>query len=178
MKTRQLSLIPSVRRTAVISECGLYRYLLTRCWDIGNTREDPVWIMLNPSTADADIDDATIRRCINFSKAWGYGGLQVVNLFGFRATHPRDLKKAEDPIGPDNREHVLRAVANTSTVICAWGAHGSLNGRGHEMLQQLWSWGAQPFRLGTKDTNNGHPRHPLRLAKDTKLRPLRFKPGA
>lgn len=174
MTTRQLSMLPSVRRTAVLSDCELYRYSLTRCWDLGNTRADVAWIMLNPSTADAEVDDATIRRCIGFSKREGYGGLVVVNLFALRSTNPRNLRHAEDPVGPDNRAHILRTALHADRVICAWGTWGAMHGRGHEMLHQLYGWGIVPWHFGK--TANGHPKHPLRLRKDARLTRLPFKP--
>ncbi|VTT96531.1 Uncharacterized protein OS=Sinorhizobium meliloti Rm41 GN=BN406_01856 PE=4 SV=1: DUF1643 [Gemmataceae bacterium] len=108
--------------SAVISPCGLYRYTLTRVWD---PAKDPVvFCMLNPSTADGAQDDPTIRRCVGFARQWGYGGLTVVNLFAFRATLPRDLLKAADPVGPDNDRHIAAAAARR-TVVCAWGSLGS-----------------------------------------------------
>lgn len=171
MAERQLSLLPSVRRTAVFSECGTYRYLLTRCWSLDEADEptlgDVAWIMLNPSTADANQDDATLRRCIDFSKRWGYGGLLVVNLFGLVSTDPRALLSHPDPIGPDNDQHVRNAIAVASLVVCAWGTHGTLLERGDRMREQLLRWGVVPKALGF--TKNGQPKHPVRLAKRTRL---------
>lgn len=87
-------------KDAVISDCGQYRYLLSRDWESGLQRL--VFIGLNPSTADAEIDDPTIRRLIGFSKAWGYGGFDIVNLFALRSKDPKMLCDHDDPIGPLN----------------------------------------------------------------------------
>ena len=82
---------------AVISECGKYRYSLTRIWD--ESKPKVMFIMLNSSTANANNDDPTIRRCINFAKAWGFGDLYVCNIFAYRATNPQELLKVDNPFG-------------------------------------------------------------------------------
>lgn len=105
-------------RGALISECGLYRYRLWRRWGIG---PHATWIMLNPSTADADLDDPTIRRCIGFARAWGFSAIEVVNLFALRATNPRELGRSADPIGPDNDRHLSEAGRAAELRIAAWG---------------------------------------------------------
>src|SRR5689334_322706 len=97
-----------LERDAVISDCGRYRYLLRRAWD--HTRPRCLLIMLNPSTADAEIDDPTIRSCIRLAKENGYGSFEVVNIFSFRATDPKDLAKAERPIGPLDEQITAAAV--------------------------------------------------------------------
>jgi hypothetical protein len=145
-------------RTAILSLCGTYRYLLTRTWDAN--RSPACWVMLNPSTADATQDDPTIRRCVGFARDWGCGGIVVVNLFAFRATDPAALRTAPDPIGPDNDNHIRRAVTiGGATVVCAWGAHGTLLGRGRSVADLIRSLGVVPQCLGT--TRDGQPRHPL-----------------
>lgn len=89
-----------MEKTAIISEDEKYRYQLSRCWD--ETKPRILFIMLNPSTADANIDDPTIRRVISFAKSWGYGGVYVGNLFAFRSTDPKGLKQIADPVGENN----------------------------------------------------------------------------
>lgn len=144
-----------LHRSAVLSPCGTYRYELTRRW---SNRPLVGWVMLNPSTADADVDDPTVRRCIGFAKAWGYGGLVIRNLFALRATDPCELDRHADPVGPDNDTHLSRCKYDDKTVI-AWGARGG--DRGHEVLELLEKQGARPHQLAV--TDGGQPRHPLYL---------------
>jgi hypothetical protein len=145
-------------KAAVLSDCGRYRYSLTRTW--GDQQNLCCWIMLNPSTADAELDDPTIRKCIGFSQRWGHGGLVVVNLFAWRSTDPEALKRCGDPIGALNNDAIREAVATSVRVICAWGTHGKLMGRG----QRVRGW----FPPNTTEhigplSKDGHPKHPLYL---------------
>lgn len=162
---------------ALISECGQYRYWLARTWDAG-TRALPI-IMLNPSTADAAIDDPTIRRCVAFAKREGFGGIRVMNLFAFRATSPKDMLAAGNPYGPDNEDHLLQLIvdarnANTP-ILCAWGAHGI-----HGMAKRLQAYAqvnrARLVCLGK--TNGGHPRHPLYVKGDQPFEPFGALPSS
>lgn len=149
---------------AILSPCGLYRYRLTRRWADGPTCG---FIMLNPSTADAEKDDPTIRRCIGFAKREGCGGLIVVNLFAFRATKPIALLDAEDPIGPDADHHLLDAIQEVDgPLIAAWGNWN----RGHRAADVAAMIGAHCACLGK--TKDGHPRHPLYVRADAPLVPL------
>lgn len=141
-------------RGASFSRDRRYRYSLTRRWAAG-----PVvaWVMLNPSTADARQDDPTIRRCIAFSRAWGFDALEVVNLFGLRSPHPRDLVTSEEPVGPGNDRAVRRAVREAAAVVVAWGnLPGVLTARGD--LARRWL-PSEALCLGV--TQQGEPRHPL-----------------
>ena len=152
--------------SAVIDSTEKYRYLLTRIWD-----EDlplAVFIMLNPSTADAEHDDPTIRRCIGFAKDWGYGGIKVVNVFAYRATNPKELLNVIDPIGPDNYKYIKNAVANAGIVVAAWGATYLKNRQAYkDAINTIRNAGIDKiYCLGT--TNSGHPRHPLYVRGDTK----------
>jgi hypothetical protein len=122
--------------------------------------------MLNGSTADAEKDDPTIRRCIGFAKRWGYGSLEVVNLFGYRTTLPTELKKAPDPVGPENDQYIAAAAKRARKIIVAWGAHGAFKGRNKEVLDLLCKSGFSAECLGT--TKDGHPRHPLYISNNTK----------
>lgn len=110
-------------RGAIISPDGRYRYRLWRLWD--SLAPVMVWIMLNPSTADASVDDPTIRKCIGFAKANGHGGIIVVNLFAWRATDPKELPRATDPIGPENDDHIQWACSAPilATVVAGWGSN-------------------------------------------------------
>lgn len=152
-------------RTARISDCGRYRYLLTRTW--GEAPPLP-FVMLNPSVADAEVDDPTIRRCIWFARREGAGGIVVTNLYAWRATRPADLWKAEDPCGPDN-DAVLVSVATQARadgvpLVCAWGAHGGNSNRLIVLMQQV---GGTMACLGR--TKQGKPRHPLYVRGDQPL---------
>ena len=147
---------------AVLSRDHAYRWTLYRVvseFEIARC----LFIMLNPSTADADSDDPTIRRCMGYAARWGYGDLQVVNLFGLRSTDPRALLRHRDPVGERNDEYVLDAVEGTMEVdgiiVCAWGARGGWLGRDAAMLRLIRSAGGVPYCLGL--TRDGHPRHPL-----------------
>jgi hypothetical protein len=152
-------------RDATISEDGVYRYELSRRWSVAVA---DVWIMLNPSTADADVDDATIRRCMGFSRSWGAGGIRVVNLFALRATDPEQLRRHPDPIGPDNDGAIALAVSlariRDGRVIVAWGSHLMSVQRGRHVRDLV---GGPLLCLGT--TRRGAPRHPLYVRGDTRL---------
>jgi len=153
-----------VRKRAVISADGKYRYLLERCWSEGPTI---TFVMLNPSTADADIDDPTIRRCMGFAKKLGYGGLRVVNLYAFRATNPKDLWTVGDPIGEENDDYLLQALQESKLVIAAWG----INAKQDRIKEISNLMGARKFfALGL--TKDGNPRHPLYVHSDASLVPL------
>jgi hypothetical protein len=143
--------------SAVLSADSVYRYLLTRTWR--EEADRACFVMLNPSTADADTDDPTIRRCIRFAEAWGFGSLTVVNVFAYRATHPRELLKASDPCGA--------TAGMAAQTIVAWGAHARSAPHLAEVLRAIPS----PKCLGL--TQCGSPRHPLYVRGDTK--PVRYE---
>lgn len=144
-----------------------WRYELRRIWD--PTLPLVVWVMLNPSTATADEDDPTIRRCRDFSKSWRSGGFIVVNLFALRATDPRELVHHADPVGPDNDAHLSKVAAEAGLLVCAWGAHKMVGPRVERVLARFGSGGITPRCLGT--TKGGHPRHPLYVKASTPLVP-------
>lgn len=149
---------------------GEYRYHLVRRWD-----EGPVltFCMLNPSVADDQVDDPTLRRCIGFAKSHGYAGLEVVNLFALRSTDPRALRSHRDPVGPRNDEQ-LRSVAS-GTVVAAWGSHGFARERAAVVHELLVEAGARVLCLGR--SRDGSPRHPLFMPADARLVPW-APPGA
>lgn len=152
--------------SAVISECGQYRYRLTRIWD--EATQMLGFVMLNPSTADATTDDPTIRRCIGFARDWGFGGLAVANLYAFRATKPADMLAAADPVGPENDAHLtaLFAAPSVGLVIAAWGA----NARADRVAEAAALPGAITLNaLGV--TKDGAPRHPLYMPKTAEPTP-------
>lgn len=147
-------------RSAQFSDCRFYRYRLDRRWADGRAM---AFIMLNPSTADADKDDPTIRRCIGFSKREGCGALIVGNIYAFRATKPADLWKAAFPVGPDNHRALSEIADAADIIVCAWGDQGTGPTpdalRGHD----LWCLG--------RTKNNYAPRHPLHVKADRPLEP-------
>lgn len=150
---------------ARISACGQYRYTLTRYWADGPMA---CWIMLNPSTADANLDDPTIRRCIGFSKREGCGSLVVVNLFALRSTDPTALKSHPFPMGPEWREHFDNALEHTDgLVIAAWGAQPGTEVQTVTVRGILREAGREAFCLGK--TKDGSPRHPLYVKGDAPL---------
>ncbi|MFL2509060.1 MAG: DUF1643 domain-containing protein [Candidatus Pseudothioglobus sp.] len=107
-----------IKKSAVFSTCKAYRYSLTRTWDLN--QKLILFIGLNPSTADEKNDDPTLRRCLFYATEWGFGGLIMVNLFAFRATHPKDLKSAKYPIGIDNNQFIINAHDRAELTIAAW----------------------------------------------------------
>lgn len=152
---------------ALLSDDGRYRYWLTRTWD--ESRPRVCWVMLNPSKADHQTDDPTIRKCIGFAERWGCGGITVVNLFALRATDPAELYQAEEPVGALNDLHLAACAMRDRRVVCGWGAHGGLGDRNKAVLALLYSHGLQPECLGR--TKEEHPRHPLYLGYEVKPQP-------
>lgn len=162
---------PGVIKGAYISPSGFYRYWLSRVWE--PEKGKLAFVMLNPSTADASIDDPTIRRCVGFARREGMGGIVVVNLYAGRATEPDNLFKMHDPVGPHNANQWFRWLKLYEGVqtVCAWGADSRARlqakkfrafAREHEI--KLW-------RLGDL-TKDGSPRHPLYLRSDAPLQPF------
>lgn len=160
-----------MKRTAVISECKRFRYRLDReaeahdsGWDLGGPKV--VFLMLNPSTADGKVDDPTIRRCMNFARDWGYGGLTVVNLYAERATEPKALFEDEAWVvrGFDNKKYVLEACVGNDVVL-AWGAHRRPDKEGDaDLIADVCHLAFRTDCLGL--TAGREPRHPLMLRGD------------
>jgi hypothetical protein len=154
--------------SAIFSDCGSYRYVLRRVWDY--RRPWVCWVMLNPSTADGEADDNTIRKCVRFSDGWGYGGIVVVNLFAMRATKPKKLYKHTDPIGPENDHYIATWTGGVKLVVGAWGTHGVYKNRGREVADTLRLVRIPLYCLSV--TKSGQPGHPLYLNGD--LEPVPF----
>lgn len=153
---------------ATFSPDRRHRYTLWRDCLLGvDNVSTLVVIGLNPSTADEKVDDPTIRRCLGFARAWGFGRLVMLNLFAFRATDPADMKRAADPVGPEN-DTTLIAETKGRAVLCAWGADGGFLGRSGVVRRLLE--GRDLRCLGR--TKSGEPKHPLYLAAATKPEPL------
>lgn len=154
---------------AVFSPCRRYRYRLGREWPTGEG--EVLFVMLNPSTADAWVDDSTIRRCIGFAQRWGFQRLAVGNLFAWRATDPAELREASDPVGPENDYHLTEMSMAAEVTIAAWGGHGSYRDRWREVLPFL----CDVEHLGL--TKGGHPKHPLYLRNDVARVPMSAMTG-
>jgi hypothetical protein len=149
---------------AQFSDDHVYRYALWRRWGHG---PQVCFIMLNPSIADATANDPTITRCIGFAQSQGFDQLIVGNLFALISTDPKQLKKAVDPVGPDNDRWLKKMVDESDLVIAAWGVHGSIRGRDKAVRAMI------PNLYVLNLTTHGQPRHPLYLKGDLCPKPWR-----
>lgn len=166
--------------SAVLSPCLTYRYSLTRWIEAGaQSGGNVLWVMANPSIADAERDDATIRRVVSFSSRWGFRTATVVNVYAFRATHPKHLLAAHhagiDVQGPHNQWHIMRAARFAGRIVLAWGAcfsgaHWDQAKADAIKALQLRHADTSLMHLGL--TRSGEPRHPLYLAQNTDLKPF------
>jgi hypothetical protein len=175
--------------SAVFSPCRTWRYTLTREWGllgcVGGCRADAgaglhepecktrlrtvTFIGLNPSTADETQDDPTVRRCIGFARSWGFDRMVMLNAFAFRATNPRRLRQADDPVGPANNHHLVEQASTADLVVAAWGNHAlwhplGIVTRQEEVKFLLAEFGVELHALGM--TKLGAPKHPLYLRAD------------
>jgi len=153
---------------AQFSRCRRWRYLLWRRWD--PSRPVANFLMLNPSTADEFKLDPSCTRARNYAERWGYGGLIVTNIFGWRATDPKVMRSVKDPVGRGNDAAIVRAAREAKIVVCAWGTHGKHLARGTEVLELLKGIQLHALRV----TADGHPSHPLYLPQA--LTPAVFPP--
>jgi hypothetical protein len=162
----------SIRRTANISRDRLYRYELTRRWGEGE-RDLLPFVMLNPSDADAEKDDPTIRRCMAFARREGASGIIVANLFAWRTPRWDELRQAEDPFGKDNRKAIetiaTRSIESGMPVVCAWGCRGALHRGDKTAIDIMWGVGPGAILKCLGKTKAGHPRHPLFVRGDQPL---------
>lgn len=158
--------------SATLSLCGRYRYSLSRVWN--KSQSTVCWIMLNPSKADAEVDDPTIRRCVSFGKLWGYGGIRVVNLFAYRATNPKDVDKfsaVSEPGDPSrNDRFILDAIRRSPAIsVAAWGNNANTiqQSRVCEVLRMVKAEKLTLMCFGL--TSKRQPRHPLYQPRGRKL---------
>lgn len=160
---------------AVLSDCGRYRYELARELGEGVLADRAgtcLFVMLNPSTADASEDDPTIRRCIGFAERWGFERLTVGNLFALRSTDPKELLGADDPVGPDNDQHLGELMAEADLIIAAWGA-STRQVTAHREAQFIKACRLFGFSLSCLGlTKERLPRHPLYLKGDAERLPF------
>jgi len=145
---------------ATLSPCRKYRYQLWRWWDTSLPKV--MFVGLNPSTADESEDDHTIRRCINFAKSWGYGGLFMVNLFAYRTKDPAVMMATPDPVGEFNDYELLSTYNVVDLAVACWGTNGSFMDRDKAVREML------PDLHVLVLTKHGHPGHPARLSKSLK----------
>lgn len=149
----------------------VYRYTLWRCWgDVDAGAPYMAVIGLNPSTADEQNDDPTIRRCISFAKREGMGALCMLNLFAFRATDPKVMKAAETPIGELNNAFIYARCKTAKIVLAAWGTHGIFQNRASSVMEILAREDTKISCLGR--TAEGYPRHPLYVRADKPFEPF------
>lgn len=142
---------------AAFSPCRRWRYLLWRRWDAAKPLAN--FLMLNPSTADEVKLDPSCTRARLYAERWGYGGLIVTNLFGWRATDPGEMKAVTDPVGPGNDRAIVAAAREAAIVVCAWGNHGAHLGRSVAVRSLLGKIRLHTLRLN----GSGEPAHPLYL---------------
>ena len=150
-----------IYKNATFSSCRTYRYSLSRIWD--KKKKYVLFIGLNPSTANEEAVDPTIRRCVNYAKDWGYGGFMMVNLFAYRTTLPSNLKKVKYPVGTENDKYIVTLSKKADITVAAWGNNGNLYSRDKKVLSLV------PNLMCLKVNKSGQPAHPLYLKKDLKL---------
>ncbi len=150
----------TIKKNAILSQDRKHRYMLSRIWD-ENTGA-VVFIGLNPSTADENNDDRTIKKCIKYAKDWGYGGIYMINLFSFRATNPNKMLSALNPTNDENDKYIEKYINIGKKVICAWGNDGSFQDRNNDITNKF----KDLYCLKLNQT--GQPAHPLYLEDNLK----------
>ena len=153
---------------AEYSDCEAYRYSLTRVWQKDGRKV--MFVMLNPSTADEMRNDPTVERCERRARVLGYGGFRVTNIFAFRATDPRDMRRAAAPVGALNNAAIKEGADWADDIIAAWGVHGEHQDQGPRIARLLAKYETPVYHLGL--TKAGHPRHPLYVSYAQK--PIRW----
>jgi hypothetical protein len=162
-----------MEKGATLSDCGRYRYELWRSWDA--SLPQLAFVGLNPSTADAQEDDATVRRLVRFARDNGCGSLFMVNLFAYRATDPKDLASCPDPIGPDNDTYLDEVwyFAALRRLVLGWGSVKFSRARAKAVLDSARDKKHRGVRLMDVEcfglNKDGAPVHPLYLPATTPL---------
>lgn len=167
---RVRSLAVGVRGSAVFGGAGdCYRYRLSRIWD--PSLPAALFVMMNPSTASACVDDATIAKVTKFAQRWGYGSLLIGNVHAYRCTDQARLAETPDPAGPENDAHLLAMAADASLIVMAYGAPkiAALRARGPAVARRLIAAGHQLHALRVSAA--GVPWHPLYLPDTTQPTP-------
>ena len=153
---------------AVFSDDRRYRYHLRR--HFGGSEEGVLFIMLNPSVADENKDDNTLRRCRDFAEQWGYGHMNIANLFAVISTDPAALYKVDDPVGAETDSYIRSLLADAGMVVTAWGSHGDRFPNRVKAVREMVAEYTVPYHLGL--TKGGQPRHPLTLRRDAEPTPF------
>jgi hypothetical protein len=145
-----------------------YRYRLWREWNPSTGKKPILFIMLNPSTADERVLDPTVRRCLGYAMSWGFGKMEVCNIFALRSTDPKELYSVKDPVGEGNDEAIQQAAIDAEMVIAAWGIHGLYRNRSNEIPKIVCELAGKPLFCLTTTKKGGQPGHPLYLKADLK----------
>ncbi len=159
-----------MHRDATIAPCGNYRYVLQRRW----AAQKPTMgiVGLNPSTADAQSDDATVTKCLKLARFWGYGSIILVNLFAWRSTDKSEIRRVTDPVGPDNDSTIRATLATVDGILAAWGNDGAYLGRSDAVRAILGNLEKSVFCI--KLNNTGEPVHPLYQNDRSQLQPMQL----
>jgi hypothetical protein len=158
--------------SAEYSPCQTWRYSLTRVWHPGGSRA--LFVMLNPSTATEVQNDPTVERCERRARALGHGAFRVCNIFAYRATDPKVMRAAPDPVGPLNDSAILAGADWADVVVCAWGTHGAHLDRGPAVEVLLRATATPLYHLGL--SKHGFPKHPLYIGYDRQPEPWPLTP--
>ncbi len=171
----RLALAGDVVSAAGFSPCRRWRTWLERRWDGRPIGSDNVaaFIGMNPSTADENVDDPTVRGCMTRARDWGFGGAVMLNAFAYRATDKMRLLETDDPVGPGNDEAILEYSRRAGRVIAAWGQPPRpLLGRGRQIAAMLAEAGIPLLCFAVNA--DGSPKHPLYVRRDAV--PVPYKP--
>lgn len=156
---------------AVFSDDRRHRYTLWRRWNhFGPGERIIAYVGLNPSTADEAKNDPTVKRCVNRAQAAGFDGMVMLNLFGYRATDPREMKDFPEPVGLHNDDAISAVAEIAEKIVCCWGTHGRFKARDESVLGLLRPFSKKLCCLGL--TVRGQPKHPLYLKSDTPFTPF------
>lgn len=164
-----------MKRTAILSKCERYRYELTRSWTVKKSRGTCVYICLNPSTADAHLDDPTVKQCVGFAKLWGYRKMVIVNLFCYRATDYREMLRHDNLHGTWCMKYLRKWIKRGDLIVPAWGGHGKAHDKDLIVTDLIVELGALRKVKCFGYTMDGNPRHPLYLPRDSTLELYEFR---
>jgi hypothetical protein len=155
--------------SAVLSDCGLYRHRLERV--VGDSGPTFVFIGVNPSTADHEVEDQTTMKWRGFVSRWGGSRYIAVNLFDYRATDVNELARVARPRSDASDDMLRAAIAEADEIVPCWGDRAKLPQRLRPRIEAvkgiLRECGKRVRVLGL--TKGGDPKHPLMLGYNTQL---------